>query len=718
MEVESRQHRILVVDDDPTIRMTLQKVLSDTGMQVFVAKDGLEGFQRFCEVNPDLVVTDLQMPNKSGYQLCTDIRNSENGKVLPVLVMTGSEDFTAVERSYEYGATDFISKPLNYRLMVNRIRYILRSHTMFLAWQRSQHKLQSLGKIVDNSSSEVYFIDLDSFAIVEANSGAIRNSGYSAGEIAQMNIDDLLRGGSPSYQPMVEARTQLLEKGIERYHLLYEITRKDGSLYPIEGNIYLSEEGNIRQLVCIFEDITQKEKDEQRIRKLAFYDGLTSLPNRELFVEHYQLAISLAQRHNQRVGLLFVDLDNFKHVNDTLGHKAGDELITKVGELLSRTVRESDFVSFFSPFSVARFGGDEFAIMLPALNTVEDAILVAERIIRALARPVELRGREVVTAASIGIVLAPDHGDDPGKLLQRADIAMYQAKRMGKSIYQVFDEGMYSDGLARLELENDLRRAVEKSELTLNFQPKFDVGTRAVCGFESLLRWRRKGEVVPPAEFIEVAEESSLIWDVGRWVIRETISEVASWELTDDDKITFAINLSNKQFDDPELFDFIKDTLEQFDLPAWRIQFEITETVFMSDLKLIAGILDQIRELGCTIALDDFGTGYSSLSYLTRFPIDVLKIDRSFVSQINHGNNNTIISAIVALSTQLNLEVVAEGVETDEQLAYIRQLGVKELQGFIWGKPLPVSTAKELHQDRTGQPPGGSVSAECSANVS
>lgn len=704
MEQTTSLSTILVVDDDSTLRIPLVRALSKAGMNVVSAKNGMEAFELFCLHKPDLIVSDIQMPVQTGYELCAAVRATENGKFVPFLMMTGSEGFESIEKSYEVGATDFISKPIRYQVLVNRVRYILRARQVYAEWKSSQNQLESLGRVLDNSASEIYFLNSSTCAIESANRSALTNLGYSAEEIYQYKLPELFKNDEVQSASMEEACHALKTGQLSKFHCITEIIRKDGSHYPIEGYVYAAKNQENSSIVCIFEDVTLREQSAQRMRQLAYYDSLTHLPNRELFVENFKLCLAASETSGYQVALLFVDLDNFKNVNDSLGHNAGDELLEEMARRLRECISKNSPPGTYIEDSIARFGGDEFAILLSDFDTQSDVVSMANQIVTALSMPSVIQEREIVVTPSIGIVVAPEHGDTPALLLQRADVAMYQAKKQGKSGYHIYSDELHSQGLNRIELERDLRLAVGKNEFRLAYQPKFEVTHKNIVGFEALIRWQRNGEAVSPSHFIPVAEESNLIWIIGKWVIHEAAKQIREWlDLGVNRDLSIAINLSSKQFSDPELFPFIVKTLREHAIPPSSIQWEITETVFMTNIDAVSDMLTKLKDLGCSIALDDFGTGYSSLSYLHLFPLDVLKIDKSFISQINTSTNNSIIAAIAAMAKNLGLKIVAEGVETEEQLQLVLKLNIDYLQGYLWGKPMPAEEALQLMQNEKEQ---------------
>lgn len=431
----------------------------------------------------------------------------------------------------------------------------------------------------------------------------------------------------------------------------------------------------------------QESKDH--FRHAAFHDELTNLPNRALLTEHIKLAIERPRsRDEQLFAVLFLDLDRFKNINDSLGHIAGDQLLIATARCLEDCMRPMD--------TVARLGGDEFAILLDGLESVSDAILVAERIQQALTRPFTLNGHEVFVTTSIGITLSNTGYEDPENVLRDADTAMYRAKESGKARFEVFDSSMHSHAVALLQLENDLRRAIERREFKVYYQPIVNLDTDEVSGFEALVRWYHPERgLVPPDEFIGIAEETGLIVDIGILVLRESCRQLREWQARPGLKsLTVAVNLSAKQFAQPDLVSQVKEILLETGLDAQYLKLEITETVVMENAEVARNMLSQLCALGVQLSIDDFGTGYSSLSYLHRFPVTTLKIDRSFIGRMGaNGENCEVVKTINTLANNLGMAVVAEGIETEDQLAQLKAMGCGYGQGYIFSRPLTTEAA-------------------------
>jgi diguanylate cyclase (GGDEF)-like protein len=438
------------------------------------------------------------------------------------------------------------------------------------------------------------------------------------------------------------------------------------------------------------------QESKEHFRHAAFHDALTGLPNRALLTDHLKLAIERAKRREDHLfAVLFLDLDRFKNINDSLGHTIGDQLLIAIARRVEGCLRPMD--------TVARLGGDEFAIMLDGLDDFNTAIHVAERVQHDLMQPFNLNGHEVYTTTSIGIALSTTGYDHPDNILRDADIAMYRAKDNGKARYEMFDKVMHTRAVALLKLENDLRHAIERQEFRVHYQPIISLETDQIAGFEALVRWEHPERgLVSPGEFIPLSEETGLIMEIGQWVLQESCRQVRQWQVSLQRPLTLSVNLSGKQFVQPNLIEQIKNTLQETDFdPRW-LRLEITESVVMENAEAAASMLLQLRELGVHLSIDDFGTGYSSLSYLHRFPVTTLKIDRSFIGRMGQGDENAeIVRTIITLASNLGMDVVAEGIETEDQLAQLRALKCEYGQGFLFSKPVEAETAKMMVLERS-----------------
>ncbi|MGE4293345.1 MAG: EAL domain-containing protein [Desulfovibrio sp.] len=460
--------------------------------------------------------------------------------------------------------------------------------------------------------------------------------------------------------------------------------RKDGEVYPewLSISSIRDTQGAVTHYMAVFHDISAVKMQEDQIRFLAYHDSLTGLPNRSLLMDRLEVAISHAKRHNSRMAILFIDLDNFKHVNDSLGHAQGDTMLVEFVRRVQKVVRDTD--------TLARLGGDEFVVMAEDISTESSLVLLAERIMSCLDTPFQLEGKEFYATASMGITVFPHDGKTPGELIKNADLAMYWAKDAGKNRYHLYTGEMNEQITRRLQLEADLRKAMEHDEIGVYFQPRVSLPEREVRGVEALARWiLPTGEVIPPSEFIPLAEETGLIVPLGLMILEKALRAVK----TIHDKgrpLHLSVNLSPKQFMQSDLMDRVEEVLKRTGYPARQLEFEITETVIMKHLETSLGNLHRLSRRGIRLAIDDFGTGYSSLYYLKRLPIDVLKIDRSFIQDITTDPNDAkLVETIILLAKNFGLTLVAEGVEEREQLEFLERLGCDEIQGYFFSKPLP-----------------------------
>ena len=434
-------------------------------------------------------------------------------------------------------------------------------------------------------------------------------------------------------------------------------------------------------------DFTSIKENQKHLEKMAHYDVLTNLPNRSLMYDRLNHTVSLAKRHNYHVAVLLLDLDRFKEVNDSLGHHVGDLLLVEVAERLLETVRESD--------TVARMGGDEFLVLLPEVGSSNNAAAIAQKFIDYLVKPFFLEEHEIYISASIGITIFPIDGDDPDVLIKHADTAMYHAKAQGKNNYKFFTEDINKSTVERFTLETRFRRALDKLEFHLNYQPKVDIETRKMIGMEALLRWYHPDQgSVMPSLFIPLAEETGLVFQLGEWALRESCRQNKDWQDQGLRPVRVSVNISPRQFKKSDFMDIIQEVLEDTGLDPQYLMLEITESTVIDNVEDTILMLRELRKMGVGVSIDDFGTGYSSLNYLNRFAIDELKIDRSFITDISKDEDQKVVNAIISLAKNLNFKIVAEGVETKEQLEFLENTECNEIQGYYFSKPM---SSEEMH---------------------
>ncbi|MEJ1437075.1 MAG: EAL domain-containing protein [Candidatus Sedimenticola sp. (ex Thyasira tokunagai)] len=473
------------------------------------------------------------------------------------------------------------------------------------------------------------------------------------------------------------------------------IRRVDGSSCPIELNIGVVTLGSGRVYIATLRDITERNTAQERIKKLAYYDALTGLPNRSVFLDRLELALNNAKRHDDLVAVMFIDLDRFKRVNDTLGHNVGDHFLTQVAKRLRNTIRTSDTVTQLHRDEdiplLTRLGGDEFTLLLSRIRNANDVARVGQRILEDLRRPVRIDGHELVLTGSIGISLFPGDGEDADAVLRNADVAMYQGKKSGRDQATFYSSSMNETALHVLTLEEELRHALQNSEFEVHYQPKVSIQTRKPVGAEALVRWRHpKQGLMMPGEFLPVAEETGLLGPISDWVLRESCRQIRDWASSGRQPLPVSVNISNQQFNGEMLLNTLESVLQETGIDPGLLELELTESIVMENAPLAVEISCNIREMGISLSIDDFGTGYSSMSHLKRLALDKLKIDRSFVMDLGEDpEDEAIIKAITALAHSMRLEVIAEGVETEAQLNRLGQYGCDEAQGFLFSRAIP-----------------------------
>jgi diguanylate cyclase (GGDEF)-like protein/PAS domain S-box-containing protein len=551
--------------------------------------------------------------------------------------------------------------------------------------RRTENRLRMAATVFENTMGAILVTDPAGY-VVQANENFTRITGYAPEDVLDQQPSMLI---SDRHEPNFGARLLKILREHGRWEGEVWQRRKDGRVYPTWAGIAAVQdnEGDLVSYVVFFVDVSERKANEARIESLAYYDGLTELPNRALFLDRLASALQVAERRQEWVAVLFLDLDRFKPVNDTLGHAAGDSMLREVARRLRSCMRESD--------TVARMGGDEFTMLLCGMANREAAmrgsINVAEKVLKVLEPAFVLQEREFFISASIGIALAPQDGDVGSLLLQNADTAMYHAKSLGKASFQFYQADMNARALERLSLENELRKALHDNAFRLHYQPQFDCAHGMLTGLEALLRWDHPEHgPISPAEFIPLAEEIGLVGALGDWVLDHACRQMDEWRSAGFEDVRMAVNLSARQFAEGRLYQQVTAVLERYGLDASCLELELTESILLQDVEETMETLAALKELGVHIAVDDFGTGYSSLNYLKDFPIDTLKIDRSFIHAMRAGSRDArLAQAIVAMGQSLQLRVIAEGVETDEQLDLLKGFGCDEVQGYLLGRPMP-----------------------------
>jgi diguanylate cyclase (GGDEF)-like protein len=692
--------RALVVDDDVMVRLLTREALEGLGVMVEEASDGLEAVTRFWERPFDLVLLDLRMPHKDGFAACSELKALPGGQEATVVVITGLDDHTSIRKACELGAADFITKPLNWPILVQRLRYILRAQEASRELRDSEARLSEAQRIAKLGSWEwdiasgVAQWSHQTFRILGKDPATFPPS-YSA----------LLESVHPEDRASV---TQALVEAVQKsgaFAIDHRVIGNDGSVTVVhsQGFVVVDDLGKPARVRSVMQDITQRKRNEERIHRLAYYDELTGLPNRDLFFQHAKSMIAGAERDATKVALVFLDLDRFKRINDSLGHSAGDELLRAITSRFTNVVRRSDVIGKWdreeaAPSPLARVGADEFAILVRGLRRAESAGNFAQRLLEDLSEPFDSFGQEIFLTASIGIALYPNDADEVDGLFKHADVALEHAKRAGGNCFRFFASAMNAKARERLSLETRLNRALERNELSVYFQPQTSISTGQLMGLEALLRWFPADRPpISPAEFIPVAEETGLIAPIGAWVLDTVCAQLAAWRRDGHRTVPVAINLSARQFDERDLARNVRSALDSNGIEPSSIELELTETVIMRDAEETRRRLELLKGTGVRLAVDDFGTGYSSMSYLKRFPLDTLKIDRIFIKDLSvSAVDADIVKAIIALAKSLRLTTIAEGVENDAQRAMLAKLGCDWCQGFLVSPAVAASEIASL----------------------
>ena len=679
--LSNKRGTVLVADDDPVMRMLMIEMLGQVGLDGIEAEDGRQAVACFQSMAPDLVMMDVDMPNMDGFSACREIRRLATGAAVPIIMVTGGDDIEAVTNAYEVGATDFVSKPINWPILGHRVLYVLRASDAIVRLRIADaHNRAVLAAIPDTFfrlNKEGYYLDYE--------------QGHDAS--AALPVDQCVGKHIAEVLPK-----EIAERLLEQMHVVletqqirsvdYELIRF-GAIEHYEARLVATGPNEVLGLV---RDISERKRTEDQIRRLAYCDSLTGIPNRQAFLETLERELHRSKVGNKKFAVLFMDLDAFKRINDTLGHNVGDHLLKIVSERLRETIRPCDLVSRGDQsHNLARLGGDEFTILIPDLERVENALNVAHRVKDAMRRPFLIEGHEIFVTASIGISLFPEDGDDCDSLLKYADTAMYHAKNCGKNNAKLYSSSLTMQIMSHVKLEVGLRKALKNEELYLLYQPQIDVRSGEIVGVEALVRWRHPERgIISPTEFIPLAEETGLIVPIGEWVLRTACIQARQWQKTTQRSLRMAVNLSAKQFKDENLTQIVVSALNDTGLEPRLLELELTEGTLMDDARATMATLEQLRAIGVYLSIDDFGTGYSSMNYLKRFDVRALKIDKSFICGLPQDSENAAITrAIIAMAHGLKMIVVAEGVETDEQLVMLEEYGCDLVQGYYLGHPSP-----------------------------
>ncbi|RFP10952.1 EAL domain-containing protein [Duganella sp. BJB488] len=697
MKDERLEHTtiVLVIDDDPFIRLLARDSMEKIGLQVVDAADASSGLAAISAHAPDIILLDVVMPGINGFEACSQARQLPNMEFCPIVMLTAHEDTDSVTQAYEAGATDFVGKPVNWQLLQHRVRFLLRAAASFRSVAKSDLQMANAQRISSVGSWE-WRIEPD---IVTWSNEMYRICNISPAAFGK-NYQSFLALVHPADRVQVEAAVRAtLEQG-QAYDLEHRLLLSGDVVRTVHGkaDVVFDPDGKAQSMSGTLQDITQRKLADERIHYLANYDELTAQPNRNLLVDRLNQAINQARRNAQRVTVLYLNLDGFKFVNDSYGHAVGNSLLQAVAARIKATIRESD--------TVARFGGDEFVLIFPGLVNNRDVLRSVQRALDLFVEPFIVGGRELRITASIGVCLYPDDGADVEALLKNADVAMYEAKESGRNCFRFYAQEMGRRIEQYVEMENALRVALDQQQFEVYYQPKVNLFSGKFGGVEALIRWiHPQNGMIQPGIFIPLAEKTGLIVPIGEWVLRTACIQAKQWHDMGFHDMTVAVNLSAYQFGQQNVAHLVERILTDTGLVARHLELELTESMLMGDSDSMLTVLRDIKELGVTLTLDDFGTGYSSLAYLKRFPIDVIKIDRSFVSNITTDPNDASLTrTIVLMAKSLKMKTVAEGVETEGQLGCLSAMGCDDVQGFYFSRAVPAAALTEMLRKQQALP--------------
>jgi diguanylate cyclase (GGDEF)-like protein len=687
---------ILIAAEDGATRQLARESLAAIGLAAIEATDGSLALRRVALDRPALVLVDAALALLDGYQVCAAIRRLPRLSTTPVLMMTPADD-AAVEQAFAAGATDFITRPFALSHLAHRVRHLLRAASAFHAADETARRLGHAQRLAR----------LAHWRLIDGRFEWLAGDGLGVAGPGGGSFGELL----PMVHPDDRDRVNATLRSGTSHQIDYRLVLPDGSERMVHQEAELVDDDDVGIVLSgATQDVTELRLAERRILRLAYFDDLTGLPNRAFLHRYVARAAADAERYEHAMAVLAIDLDFFQKINDTFGHAVGDAVLREAGQRVAGCIRAGDALirpvdpdNWGGDAVAARVDGDQFVVVLGRIRRADDAATVARRVSDSLAAAFDIDGTPVYLSSSVGIATFPEGSADPGVLLERAEAALHQAKARGRNGYQFFDQAIQDRAQRRVELENRLRAAVGRItsgevEFVVHYQPKVAPVTGAILGVEALIRWVPPGApMVSPMEFIPAAEDSGLIVPLGEWVLRTACQQAATWRRLGLDHLRVAVNISARQFHEASFVPTIAAILAETGIPPGHLELEITEHLVVADTDRSQQVLAELKALGVRIALDDFGTGYSSLGYLTRFPIDTLKIDRSFVTGLgNDESSGAVAMAIIALGKSLGMEIVAEGVETIDQLHYLRARGVHCAQGFLFAKPLPGAAYAKL----------------------
>lgn len=695
------RQKILIVDDKTENLQSLQALLSESHAEIVQATSGREALSILLEQDISLVLLDVQMPEMDGFEVASLMRLKKDTALIPIIFVTAIiTDEQHILQGYAAGAVDYIIKPIVPKILFNKVKIFLeldeRNRELNRVIEEKGRQKRYFESVLNSAGDGVLGLSEDG-AIKFCNPAALNMLSYERDAMVEHSIFDIWKPETQNAlgydesvfaQSLKENRTIKIEESV--FHA------KTGQLLQVSVSCSpLSSED--KGAVVVFQDITARKALEGKLIEQAKTDGLTGLANRPMFVQTLRQSIARASRLKKNLAVLFLDLDQFKQINDTMGHEAGDLLLMMASQRISHAVRKND--------TVARLGGDEFTILLEDILHDEDAAKISEKILTSLKEPFILNNAEIIIGVSIGIATYPMCGDSASGLMQAADVAMYRVKAFGRNGYQYFTPEMNKDAQLRLDTEQELRQALKNDSMELYYQPQIAVPSGKLIGVEALLRWNRnENEQVPPSVFVPILEETGLILPYGKWILWKACLQARNWYDSGiiDAETRMCVNVSGRQFISIDFYDSLMAVLDETQLPPAVLEIEITESALVTDTKTIQTLMKKLRANGIRISIDDFGTGYSSLSYLKQYPVDVLKIDRSFIIDgLGQARDISLIKSIVDMGHALGFTVLMEGVEDEKTLEIVTSLGMDAFQGYLCSKPVPPLEFEALLKEKS-----------------
>ncbi len=687
----------LMADDDPGIRLTLTALLEQKGYRVTAVENGLKAVNAIGKETFDIILLDIRMPEMDGFEACRSIRDLGNGKTVPILMLTGQDDTESIQTAYDVGATDFVSKPINFLLLGFKIDYIVRASNIAVELRKSQQRSNNAQRIANLGHiewSQSHTIEHFSIGVREILCLPASSPLYSLGDFLEyVHSDDRDR---------VENSIRSSLNNGAALNLEHRIIRPDGSVrYVLHVSEYQVEQDIVDKMMVTMQDITGRVDSEKRLHALAYYDKLTGLPNRSFLIQYLEQLLKVSKRHDHITATVVFGVDKLDSTVESMKHESVEDLIRQIADRIKNSCRSSDLLSHYPvgevptedsscPQLTAKLRNDEYVIILPQIHNLQSASIFIQRLMNNFEHPFQLPDRQVYLTACAGVSIAPSDTNSVNELIKFAEIAKGFAAKEGAGSFKYFKQSLNTRVSRRSILSHDLRKSLNDGMLEVYYQPKMSLSDNKIVGLEALTRWNHPTfGAVSPVEFIEIAEEENLINQLGEWVLKTACKQVNEWSIEFQENLIVSINISPKQLEDEHgmirLVKFISDS----PISNQYVELELTESSFMTDFEASLKILNQFKKIGCGLAIDDFGTGYSSFSYLGSLPASTLKIDRSFIVLIQSNSQYAaIVKGIIQLAHSLGLAVIAEGVENEEQKAFLSQQSCDEIQGNLVSAPL------------------------------